>query len=146
MEDFKIIKEKQNPLFKRKEIEFIIGAEVTPSHAEARKIISEKFSVPEENIRIKKILGKFGSQTFTISTNLYDSEQDKLNTEGKSKKDVVKEKPASETATEQSTETLKEPTQDAVTKEPQSKDTDNKPKESSEPASEKIEPKEEKKE
>jgi len=89
MENFNIIEEKKNSLFKRKEIKFTIGAEITPSHTEVRRIISEKFSTPEENIRIKKILGKFGSNDFTISVNIYDSEQDKLDTEGPSKKDAV---------------------------------------------------------
>ena len=96
MENFNIIEERENVLFKRKEIKFSVDSEVTPSHADVRKIISEKFSTPEENIRIKTILGKFGSKNFTISTNVYTSEQDKLNTEGPSKKDVVaqKEEPA----------------------------------------------------
>jgi len=89
MENFSIIEEKKNPLFNRREIKFTIDAESTPSHADTRKIIAEKFSTPEENIRIKKILGKFGSKTFTISTNIYASEQDKLSTEGQSKKDAV---------------------------------------------------------
>ncbi len=89
MENFNIIEEKENPLFKRKEIKFEISAEVTPSHAEARKFISEKFSVPEENIRIKRLLGKFGSRKFIISANIYGSEQDKLDTEGQSKKDKI---------------------------------------------------------
>jgi len=91
MENFNIIEEKKNSFFNRKEVKFTVDAEITPSHADARKIISEKFSTPEENIRIKKILGKFGSKNFTISTHLYTSEQDKLNTEGQSKKDKVAE-------------------------------------------------------
>ncbi len=89
MENFNIIEERENPLFKRKEIKFSVDAEITPSHTDARKIISEKFSTNEENIRIKNILGKFGSKTFTISANIYASEQDKLDTEGQSKKDAA---------------------------------------------------------
>lgn len=106
MENFNILEQKQNPLFKRKEIKFILKANVTPSHAIARKIIAEKFSIPEENIRLKNILGKFGSKSFTISANIYESEQDKLNIEGQSKKDAnaqpetPKEEPAPEAAPE----------------------------------------------
>lgn len=92
MENFNIIEEKENSLFKRKEVKFTIDAEITPSHADTRKIISEKFSVPEEKIRIKKILGKFGSKNFTISAYIYASEKDKLDTEGQSKKDAVAQK------------------------------------------------------
>jgi len=122
MENFNIIEEKENSLFKRKEIKFSVDSEVNPSHADARKIVSEKFSTPEENIRIKKILGKFGSKNFTILVNVYASEQDKLDTEGKSKKDVVaqQEEPAQE-----------EPVQP--------EEPSNKPDESNEPVSEQIE-------
>jgi len=110
MENINIIEERENPLFKRKEIKFSVDAEITPSHAKARKIISEKFSTPEENIRIKNILGKFGSKIFTISANIYASEQDKLNTEGQSKKDVVAQP-------EQTTETPEVPAKSAPTTE-----------------------------
>lgn len=88
MENFKIIEEKENPLFKRKEIKFTIDAEITPSHANIEKLISEKFSTQLENIKIKNILGKFGSKTFTVSVNIYASKEDKENTEPKSKKDT----------------------------------------------------------
>ena len=141
MENFNIIEERENPLFKRKEIKFSVDAEITPSHADARKIISEKFSTNEENIRIKNILGKFGSRTFTISTNIYTSEQDKLNTEGKSKKDgvVTPEEPAqpeqpAEAPTEAPTEPAPTPVSNASPPEPpKSEEPDNKPEESIEP-------------
>jgi len=86
MENFKIIGEKENLLFKRKEIKFTIDAEVTPSRAEVEKLISEKFSTQPENIKIKNILGKFGSKTFTVSVNIYASKEDKESIEPKSKK------------------------------------------------------------
>ena len=87
MENFNIIEERENSLFKRKEVKFTIDAKITPSHVDARKFISEKFSTSEKNIRVKNILGKFGSRNFTISAHIYESEQDKLDTEGESKKD-----------------------------------------------------------
>lgn len=109
MEEIKIIEEKENPLFKRKEIKLEVSAAVTPSHGEAREIISSKFSKPEENIRIKNILGRFGSKEFTIRANIYESEEDKLKTEGESKKDVVKKQEEPEQA-ETPEETPKEST------------------------------------
>lgn len=144
MENFKIIEEKKNPLFNRKEIKFSVDAKITPSHADARKIISEKFSTPEENIRIKNILGKFGSKTFTISANIYSSEQDKLDTEGKSKKDAVAQPEQTTETPEVSTEQpkLPEPVQEAPTQDtttPESSkpgESINKPNKSNEPASE----------
>jgi len=133
MENFNIIEQKENPLFKRKEIKFSVDAEITPSHTDTRKIISEKFSIPEENIRIKKILGKFGSKTFTISTNIYESEQDKLETEGKSKKDAVAQKEESAPAEEVPAEPIPTPVSNAPTpKHPKSEEPDNKPQESTE--------------
>lgn len=131
MENINIIEERENPLFKRKEVKFSVDAEITPSHAKARKIISENFSTSEENIRIKNILGKFGSKTFTISANIYVSERDKLDTEGKSKKDAVAQPeqttetptpteaaPASETPAEQPAEAPVEEKPVEQTKEP----------------------------
>jgi len=88
MENFKIIGEKENLLFKRKEIKFTIDAEVTPSRAAVEKLISEKFSTQPKNIKIKNILGKFGSKTFTVSVNIYASKEDKESIEPKSKKDA----------------------------------------------------------
>ena len=89
MENFNLLEKKENPLFKRKEIIFTIGNEITPTYAEVMKFVSEEFSVPKENIRIKNIIGRFGKRVFTIIVNIYDSEKDKLDTEGKSKKDVL---------------------------------------------------------
>ncbi len=96
MEEIINIEEKQNPFFRRKEIKFILISEIAPNHEKVRKIISEKFSIPEENIRIGRILGRFGSNEFSISANLYESELDKLKIEGKSKKDFVKKEVQSE--------------------------------------------------
>ena len=76
--DLKIIQEKENPLFNRKEVQVSVKGEITPNNAEAEKSISEKFSTPAENIKIKKIHGKFGSKTFIISANIYKSKHGKL--------------------------------------------------------------------
>jgi len=85
MENFKILEEKENPLFNRREIKLSVDAEITPSNSEAEKFISEKFSTPIENIKIKKISGRFGSKTFTIIVNVYNSKEHK-EAESKSKK------------------------------------------------------------
>jgi len=86
MENFKILEEKENPLFNRKEIQASIESQVTPSNSDIKKLISEKFSTQIENIKVKKILGKFGSKTFEILANIYASKKDKENVEPKSKK------------------------------------------------------------
>ena len=60
----KIIDEKKNLLFNRKEVILEVESEITPSHAEAGKIISEKFKTTSEAFKIKKIQGNFGSKVF----------------------------------------------------------------------------------
>lgn len=82
----KIIKETENPLFNRKEISFEISAEIIPSHKEVVELISKKLSVPEENIVINKVAGKFGSKDFTINANVYKSKEEKIKIEKKPKK------------------------------------------------------------
>ena len=90
MENIKILQEKENSLFNRKEIQLSVEAEITPNHEDIKKLISEKFSTKIENIKIKKISGKFGSKTFTITANIYSSEEDKNKTEPKLKKKAEK--------------------------------------------------------
>lgn len=81
-----IIDEKKNPLFDRKEVILEVESEITPSHSEAEKIISEKFKAPSETFKIKKIHGKFGSKVFQINANIYSSKEEKENIEAKPKK------------------------------------------------------------
>ena len=122
MENFKILNEKENPLFNRKEIQVSVEVEITPSHADVEKLICEKFSTQIENIKIKKISGKFGSRTFTITANIYNSKEDLEKTEPKSKKKVEEKKQVEEAP---------KPTQDS-----QKESFDNSSNQSSEPASE----------
>jgi small subunit ribosomal protein S24e len=69
-----LIEEKQNSLLNRKELKLNISElESLPSMDAAKKMVSENFSVPEENIHIDRIAGKFGSKGFTISANIYNS-------------------------------------------------------------------------
>ncbi len=92
MENFKILNEKENLLFKRKEVQASIEAEITPNKSEVEKLISEKFSTQAENIKIKNILGKFGSKVFTINANIYASREDRDKNTPKSKKEKAEEK------------------------------------------------------
>ena len=96
--DIKIIDEKKNPLFNRKEIVLEVKSEITPSHSEAEKIISEKFKTSSEAFKIKKIYGRFGSKSFRINANIYSSKEEKENTEAKSKE----EKEAAQKSAEES--------------------------------------------
>mgnify|MGYP001564577431 FL=1 len=87
--NIKIIDEKKNPLFNRKEIVLEVESEITPSRSEIEKIVSEKFKASSETFKIKKIQGRFGSKTFKINVNIYSSKEEKEDIEAKSKKEVV---------------------------------------------------------
>ena len=93
--ELEIIKETENPLFKRKELQLSLDAETTPSEKEMIEAIAQKFSAPAENISMKGIHGKFGSKTFTINANIYESAEEKKAIEQKKKKGAeAEEKPA----------------------------------------------------
>ena len=59
----KIIQEQDNELLNRKEVSVIIGADKNPGIEESIKTISQQFKSEEENIVIKIIKGKFGTNT-----------------------------------------------------------------------------------
>jgi ribosomal protein S24E len=139
--EFKITEEKENALFNRKEIKGFIDSEVVPSRIETSKILSEKFKVPWENIKIKKIVGKFGSKTFSVEANIYSSKQDKDSIELKKKKEIESEKKATEEtaakeAPEEATPAPEEKPQEDVKEEEPKKDTQLKSENQSEPQGE----------
>ena len=139
--ELKITEEKENALFNRKEIKGFIDSEVVPSRIETSKILSEKFKVPWENIKIKKIVGKFGSKTFSVEANIYSSKQDKDSIELKKKKEIESEKKATEEtaakeAPEEATPAPEEKPQEDVKEEEPKKDTQLKSENQSEPQGE----------
>ncbi|MEA3329326.1 MAG: hypothetical protein U9Q06_01125 [Nanoarchaeota archaeon] len=68
-----IIKQFNNKLLNREEIVVTLESNATPSKVEVTKMISEQFKSPENQIVIEHILGKFGSQIFTVEVKIYDS-------------------------------------------------------------------------
>jgi len=128
MKEVKTIFQKENPLFKRKEIQLIVEAESTPSYIDTLKFLSEKFSTKSENIRIKNILGKLGVKEFTITAKIYDSEKDKNEIEPKSKKEqAAAEKSKQEEAPQEKLEIPTEQPKSESTEEPGEKPTEEKP-------------------
>ncbi len=97
MKNLKILKQRENPLFNRKEIEVSIEANVAPKMQETEEFIAKEFSTNHENVKVKKIKGRFGSTNFTITANIYHSKEDKDKIEPKSKK----EKKVTENKTEE---------------------------------------------
>ncbi len=94
--EFKLINEKENLLFSRKEVKGSITADKTPSYQEVKTLISQKYSVPEEAIKIKGIKGKFGTRDFDVEVNVYNSEDEKNKIEIKKKKETELEKKKAE--------------------------------------------------
>ena len=85
---FHNLKEHSNILLKRKEIEFEMISNTPLSKTEATKLVSEKYHSSPENVRIKKIDGKFGQKKFVITANIYNSAKDRNATEFFSKKEM----------------------------------------------------------
>ena len=96
--------ENENPLFKRKEIEGIIKADVCPSKQEVIKVPADKYSAPEENIVVETIEGRFGKTEFVLVARIYESKEIKDKTEVKTKKQREEEKKAQEEAAKQGVE------------------------------------------
>ncbi len=90
MKNMKILAQRENPLFNRKEIEIVIETNIAPKISETEEFIAKEFSTSNENVKVKKVKGRFGSTNFTITANIYHSKEDKDKIEPKSKKEKKK--------------------------------------------------------
>lgn len=88
----KIITEKLNPLFSRREVRVAFDATKIPTKEEAAKLVAEKFSTKPELVRIKEIQGKFGTQIIIIDSDIYDNEKEFEFYVKKTKKEIEAEK------------------------------------------------------
>ena len=84
----KILEEKNNQLFRRKEIKASLESEITPSRIHILELLSKKFETPKENIKIKGIKSNFGVKKFNIEASIYHSKDEKEIVELKKKKDA----------------------------------------------------------
>lgn len=89
--EIKIIKEEKNPLFNRKEILAELSSSSTPKKDEVINVISEKYSVPAEALRILKIKGNFGESIFSITAHIYSSKEERNKYERLTKKEKAAE-------------------------------------------------------
>ena len=92
--ELEIIKEKDNSLFKRKEVQAKLKTDITPSKVSVTQLLAEKFSAKPESVSIKGIHGTFGTREFIVTANIYNSKEEK-DMEKKKKK---KAQPAQEQA------------------------------------------------
>jgi len=77
MEYFKVIFERENSLFSRKEIIAEMQNASSPKRTDVETIMSEKFSVAPDVIKIDRIIPKFGSDIFTIYAKIYKSKEER---------------------------------------------------------------------
>lgn len=110
----KITEDKRNDVFGRKEVTLVVEAEKTPGFDESKKIVSEKFSKPEENIKIRSVYGTFGNKTFEIKAYVYDSTGDLEKSVQRSRKQIREEKKAAAEAKKAEEEAKKKSAEEAA--------------------------------
>lgn len=91
-----IIKNNQNYLFKRKDIEVSFESEKNPTINEAKEIISKEFKTDLDLIVISHIFGAYGSNKFKIIGKIYETIEEKKKIEPRSKKEEEAEKKENE--------------------------------------------------
>jgi len=87
-----VVKEFDNRLLKRKEVEVSKQYDSNPGFAKVSEDIVKHLNVKEEVIVIKKINSYFGSNNFLIDVFIYDSSTDKERIEPKKKEKKEKKK------------------------------------------------------
>ena len=80
-----ILENKENSLMNRKEVKIVVEAEKNPSYDEALNVIAKKVGGNADTIVIKAVKGKFGRNTFLISSFIYKNKEDKEKFEPKKK-------------------------------------------------------------
>lgn len=84
----KTIEDKENSLLNRREIKIVTEAEKNPSFSDAENLLADKFKADKELIVIKNIKGKFGRNTFLITSFIYKNKEEKEKLEKKKEKKV----------------------------------------------------------
>ena len=81
--EIEITKQKENPLLKRNEVEFILAhpAEGTPSRLEVRKKLSAILNVDLEQVYIRKIQPIMGREESKGFACIYESKEDAIRIE-----------------------------------------------------------------
>lgn len=92
----KVLEDKENFLFNRKEVKILVESDSNPKYQEAEAIIVMEFKAALENIAIKRIKGEFGQHSFVISAFIYKSKEDKEKYEPKPKQKKTEGQPVQE--------------------------------------------------
>jgi len=88
--ELKILNQVNNELFDRKELMLETISNSTPKTVDVMASLAEKFSVPGEAISVKRIVSGFGHNKFSITANVYGSQESKIKAESQNKKQKAK--------------------------------------------------------
>ena len=83
--NIKITEDKRNDLFARNEIVAELESKTSPKKQKISELISKKSGKSVDDIVVKKIAGRFGSERFIITANIYNSKEAKEKNEPKKK-------------------------------------------------------------
>lgn len=81
----KIEKDFRNDLLKRREILFSLEEKSNPGFSKMQEHCANHFKIEPERVVIKRVFSNFGSHEFFAEALIYDSIEDKINTEPKAK-------------------------------------------------------------
>lgn len=82
--DFKLVKEKDNPLLSRKRVTFEGAVDnSTPSRLSLRERVAKSLKTDSNKVIIRHIYTRFGSRNIRVIAHVYESEKDLNNTEDK---------------------------------------------------------------
>jgi ribosomal protein S24E len=75
--DVQVINERENPLFKRKEILVSVDykGSSTPSRADLQKILAEQFKVGVDSLEIEKIMSEVGLSKGKVWINIWNDKK-----------------------------------------------------------------------
>ncbi|MCS7093611.1 MAG: hypothetical protein RMJ18_00240 [Candidatus Aenigmarchaeota archaeon] len=76
--EHKILKEKYNPFFKRRELDILITHpnSPTPSKEAVKNLLKEKYNVDDSQIDIRYVISKVGVPESIVRVNIYDEKRE----------------------------------------------------------------------
>jgi ribosomal protein S24E len=63
----------KNNLMKRREVKMIMESDTNPSMESAKELVAKDMGVAVENVVIKLVKGKFGTNSFLVEALVYDN-------------------------------------------------------------------------
>lgn len=137
--EVKIIQEKLNPLFSRKEVVLEVKNEIVPSKAESVDLVSKEFKCNTMLVRIRDVKGRYGESVFKVTADIYDSVEEFNRIVKKTKQEIEKEKKEIEEAKKAEEEKKKAEEEARKSEEEKKEESEVKEEKKEEPSNEKKE-------